>query len=76
MGYYFLELSVILLQNCQKNAVGTIIESLMKVMETTLNKLGRYDEGSLTKTFLSFTKPSMDTANSFIQVNLRELKVC
>jgi hypothetical protein len=37
-------------------------------MDTTLNKLGRYDEGSLTKTFLSFTKPSMDTANGFIQV--------
>ena len=56
------------LENCQKNALGTIIDSLMKVMDTTLNKLGRYDEGSLTKTFLSFTKPSMDTANSFIQV--------
>jgi len=58
------------LENCQKNALGTIIESLMKVMDTTLNKLGRYDEGSLTKTFLSFTKPSMDTANAFIQVLL------
>ena len=49
-------------------ASGLLVEKLTKVQESILAKLSRYDEGSFTSSILSFTKPSMDTANDFVYV--------
>ncbi|XP_076812461.1 calcium-dependent secretion activator 1-like [Clavelina lepadiformis] len=45
-----------------KTAMGV---KLTRVLEIVLNKLSRYDEGSLTASLLTMTKPGMELADSF-----------
>ena len=44
------------------------VEKFGKVLDGVLVKLSRYDEGTFSSTVLSFTKPTMETANEFIKV--------
>ena len=45
------------------------VDKFSKVLDGVLIKLSRYDEGTFSSTVLSFTKPTMETANEFIKVS-------
>ena len=57
------------LEQSLTTASNLLVEKLTKVLESVLAKLSRYDEGSFTSSILSFTKPSMETANEFVHVS-------
>lgn len=46
------------------------VDKFSRVLDGVLVKLSRYDEGTFSSTVLSFTKPTMETANEFVKVNI------
>ncbi|XP_078727717.1 calcium-dependent secretion activator 1-like isoform X6 [Lampetra fluviatilis] len=55
-----------LIEDTVKEMIAMMIGKFVTVLEGVLSKLGRYDEGTLFSSFLSFTKPGMDLSDSYI----------
>merc|ERR1719210_2225704 len=55
------------LQQSLYSASDMLVDKFSKVLDGVLVKLSRYDEGTFSSTVLSFTKPTMETANEFIK---------
>ncbi|ELU11902.1 hypothetical protein CAPTEDRAFT_221270 [Capitella teleta] len=54
------------LEKVQLEMQRCLEEKLMSVLETTLSKLARYDEGSLFSSILSLTKPTDELGRSYV----------
>ncbi|XP_077867039.1 calcium-dependent secretion activator 1-like [Saccoglossus kowalevskii] len=65
------------IKTAHTSVIRKLVGKLVSILHSIFNKLSRYDEGTFTASFLSFTSPSMETADSFIvfqRNNLDEIR--
>uniref|UniRef100_A0A8C2BMX8 Ca2+-dependent activator protein for secretion a n=1 Tax=Cyprinus carpio TaxID=7962 RepID=A0A8C2BMX8_CYPCA len=55
-----------LIEETVKEMITLVVAKFVVILESVLAKLSRYDEGTLFSSFLSFTKPGMDVADSYV----------
>ncbi|XP_044136212.1 calcium-dependent secretion activator 2 isoform X3 [Bufo gargarizans] len=55
-----------LIEETVKEIISLLVSKFVSVLEGVLSKLARYDEGTLFSSILSFTKPGMDLADTYI----------
>ncbi|XP_056886353.1 calcium-dependent secretion activator 1 isoform X2 [Takifugu flavidus] len=55
-----------LIEEMVKEMITLLVAKFVVILESVLAKLSRYDEGTLFSSFLSFTKPGMDVADSYV----------
>ncbi|XP_078803624.1 calcium-dependent secretion activator 1 isoform X16 [Oryzias latipes] len=55
-----------LIEETVKEMITLLVAKFAVILESVLSKLSRYDEGTLFSSFLSFTKPGMDVADSYV----------
>ncbi|XP_023649781.1 calcium-dependent secretion activator 1 isoform X3 [Paramormyrops kingsleyae] len=55
-----------LIEETVKEMTTLLVAKFVVILESVLAKLSRYDEGTLFSSFLSFTKPGMDVADSYV----------
>ncbi|XP_072003104.1 calcium-dependent secretion activator 2 isoform X5 [Engystomops pustulosus] len=55
-----------LIEETVKEIISLLVSKLVSVLEGALSKLARYDEGTLFSSILTFTKPGMDLADTYI----------
>ncbi|KPP74987.1 hypothetical protein Z043_105799, partial [Scleropages formosus] len=55
-----------LIEETVKEMITLLVAKFVVILESVLAKLSRYDEGTLFSSFLSFTKPGMDVADSYV----------
>lgn len=55
-----------LIEETVKEIISLLVSKFISVLEGVLSKLSRYDEGTLFSSILSFTKPGMDLADTYI----------
>ncbi|XP_043728524.1 calcium-dependent secretion activator 2 isoform X10 [Cervus elaphus] len=55
-----------LIDNTVKEVISLLVSKFVSVLEGVLSKLSRYDEGTFFSSILSFTKPGMDLADTYI----------
>ncbi|XP_066447940.1 calcium-dependent secretion activator 2 isoform X2 [Eleutherodactylus coqui] len=55
-----------LIEETVKEIISLLVFKFVSVLEGALSKLARYDEGTLFSSILSFTKPGMDLADTYI----------
>uniref|UniRef100_A0AAY4BBP5 Calcium-dependent secretion activator 2 n=1 Tax=Denticeps clupeoides TaxID=299321 RepID=A0AAY4BBP5_9TELE len=56
----------VLIDETFKEMISTLVSKFTAVLDSILSKLSRYDEGTLFSSILSFTKPGMDLADTYI----------
>ncbi|XP_034443777.1 calcium-dependent secretion activator 2 isoform X9 [Hippoglossus hippoglossus] len=56
----------VLIDESFKEMISSLISKFAGVLDGALSKLSRYDEGTFFSSFLSFTKPGMDLADTYI----------
>ncbi|XP_056271706.1 calcium-dependent secretion activator 2 isoform X2 [Pseudoliparis swirei] len=56
----------VLIDDAFKDMISSLVAKLSAVLELVLSKLSRYDEGTFFSSILSFTKPGMDLADTYI----------
>ncbi|KAM4733969.1 calcium-dependent secretion activator 2 isoform 1-T1 [Anableps anableps] len=56
----------VLIEDAFKEMIFSLISKCVAVLEGVLSKLSRYDEGTFFSSILSFTKPGMDLADTYI----------
>ncbi|XP_077194492.1 calcium-dependent secretion activator 2 isoform X8 [Paroedura picta] len=55
-----------LIEETVKEVISLLVAKFIAVLESVLSKLSRYDEGTFFSSILSFTKPGMDLADTYI----------
>nr|XP_056702099.1 calcium-dependent secretion activator 2 isoform X7 [Euleptes europaea] len=55
-----------LIEETVKEVILLLVSKFIAVLESVLSKLSRYDEGTFFSSILSFTKPGMDLADTYI----------
>ncbi|XP_040267614.1 calcium-dependent secretion activator 2 isoform X3 [Bufo bufo] len=55
-----------LIEETVKEIISLLVSKFVSVLEGVFSKLARYDEGTLFSSILSFTKPGMDLADTYI----------
>ncbi|KAM6436472.1 calcium-dependent secretion activator 2 isoform 5-T5 [Liasis olivaceus] len=55
-----------LIEETVKEVISLLVSKFVAVLEGVLSKLSRYDEGTFFSSILSFTKPGMDLADTYI----------
>uniref|UniRef100_A0A8C3I761 Calcium dependent secretion activator 2 n=1 Tax=Chrysemys picta bellii TaxID=8478 RepID=A0A8C3I761_CHRPI len=55
-----------LIEETVKEIISLLVSKFVSVLEGVLSKLSRYDEGTFFSSILSFTKPGMDLADTYI----------
>ncbi|XP_077938092.1 calcium-dependent secretion activator 2 [Gasterosteus aculeatus] len=56
----------VLIDEAFKDMISSLVMKLAAVLDGVLSKLSRYDEGTFFSSILSFTKPGMDLADTYI----------
>ncbi|XP_070686125.1 calcium-dependent secretion activator 2-like [Pempheris klunzingeri] len=56
----------VLIEEAFKEMVSSLVSKFAAVLDCVLSKLSRYDEGTFFSSILSFTKPGMDLADTYI----------
>ncbi|XP_076588891.1 calcium-dependent secretion activator 2 isoform X6 [Chaetodon auriga] len=56
----------VLIDEAFKDMVSSLVSKFAAVLDGVLSKLSRYDEGTFFSSILSFTKPGMDLADTYI----------
>ncbi|CAN9498809.1 unnamed protein product [Ophioblennius macclurei] len=56
----------VLMDDTFKEMLSSLVSKLAAILEVVLTKLSRYDEGTFFSSILSFTKPGMDLADTYI----------
>ncbi|XP_054862835.1 calcium-dependent secretion activator 2 isoform X6 [Amphiprion ocellaris] len=56
----------VLIDEAFKEMISALVSKFAAVLDCVLSKLSRYDEGTLFSSILSFTKPGMDLADTYI----------
>ncbi|XP_024911880.1 calcium-dependent secretion activator 2 isoform X3 [Cynoglossus semilaevis] len=56
----------VLIDEAFKEMISSLISKFASVLDGVLSKLSRYDEGTFFSSILSFTKPGMDVADTYI----------
>uniref|UniRef100_A0A671Q7D5 Calcium-dependent secretion activator 2-like n=1 Tax=Sinocyclocheilus anshuiensis TaxID=1608454 RepID=A0A671Q7D5_9TELE len=56
----------VLIDEAFKEMISTLVSKFAAVLDGVLSKLSRYDEGTFFSSILSFTKPGMDLADTYI----------
>uniref|UniRef100_A0A3P8TJ86 Calcium dependent secretion activator 2 n=1 Tax=Amphiprion percula TaxID=161767 RepID=A0A3P8TJ86_AMPPE len=56
----------VLIDEAFKEMISSLVSKFAAVLDCVLSKLSRYDEGTLFSSILSFTKPGMDLADTYI----------
>ncbi|XP_028305250.1 calcium-dependent secretion activator 2 isoform X11 [Gouania willdenowi] len=56
----------VLIDDAFKEMISSLVSKFAAVLDGVLSKLSRYDEGTLFSSILSFTKPGMDVADTYI----------
>ncbi|KAM6926544.1 calcium-dependent secretion activator 2 isoform 3-T3 [Lycodopsis pacificus] len=56
----------VLIDEAFKDMISSLVTKLAAVLDGVLSKLSRYDEGTFFSSILSFTKPGMDLADTYI----------
>ncbi|XP_047452352.1 calcium-dependent secretion activator 2 isoform X4 [Mugil cephalus] len=56
----------VLIDEAFKEMISSLVSKFASVLDCVLSKLSRYDEGTFFSSILSFTKPGMDLADTYI----------
>uniref|UniRef100_A0A8C4F107 Calcium dependent secretion activator 2 n=1 Tax=Dicentrarchus labrax TaxID=13489 RepID=A0A8C4F107_DICLA len=56
----------VLIDEAFKDMISSLVSKFAAVLDCVLSKLSRYDEGTFFSSILSFTKPGMDLADTYI----------
>lgn len=56
----------VLIEEAFKEMISSLVSKFAAVLDGVLSKLSRYDEGTFFSSILSFTKPGMDLADTYI----------
>ncbi|XP_028286202.1 calcium-dependent secretion activator 2 isoform X4 [Parambassis ranga] len=56
----------VLIDDAFKEMISSLVSKFATVLDAVLSKLSRYDEGTFFSSILSFTKPGMDLADTYI----------
>ncbi|KAM9854204.1 calcium-dependent secretion activator 2 [Aulostomus maculatus] len=56
----------VLIDEAYKEMISSLVSKFAAVLDGVLSKLSRYDEGTFFSSILSFTKPGMDLADTYI----------
>lgn len=56
----------VLIDEAFKEMISSLVSKFAAVLDGVLSKLSRYDEGTFFSSILSFTKPGMDLADTYI----------
>ncbi|KAG8012391.1 Calcium-dependent secretion activator 2, partial [Nibea albiflora] len=56
----------VLIDDAFKDMISSLVSKFAAVLDGVLSKLSRYDEGTFFSSILSFTKPGMDLADTYI----------